>query len=122
MRAYGAVRGISDKVTSAASTECLLPLPATEESGERGSPVNTARKRSQPFHGAPLPGPLPASQGEGIRGAVQSILRSPPYSTTKARRTRAPVAELERSANPQPGKAALRSARFPASGSGGFPA
>ena len=37
-------------------------------------------------------------------------------STTKFRRKRAPVAELESSANPQPGKAALRSARFPACG------
>src|SRR5438876_2896968 len=37
-------------------------------------------------------------------------------STTKVRRKRAPVAELESSANPQPGKAALRSARFPACG------
>ncbi len=37
-------------------------------------------------------------------------------STTKVRGKRAPVAELESSANPQPGKAALRSARFPACG------
>src|SRR5438128_9109494 len=37
-------------------------------------------------------------------------------STTKFRRKRAPVAELESSANPQPGKAALPSARFPACG------
>jgi len=38
-------------------------------------------------------------------------------STTKVRRKRAPVAGLESSANPQPGKAvALRSARFPACG------
>src|SRR5437867_8429195 len=37
-------------------------------------------------------------------------------TTTKVRRKRAPVAELESSANPQPGKAALRSARFPACG------
>src|SRR5205814_2607409 len=35
---------------------------------------------------------------------------------TKVRRERASVAELESSANPQPGKAALRSARFPACG------
>src|SRR5438034_6659500 len=35
---------------------------------------------------------------------------------TKVRPKRAPVAELESSANPQPGKAALRSARFPACG------
>src|SRR5437660_5382847 len=37
-------------------------------------------------------------------------------STTKVRRKRAPVAELESCANPQLGKAALRSARFPACG------
>src|SRR5205807_10004617 len=37
-------------------------------------------------------------------------------STTKVRRKRAPIAELESSANPQPGKATLRSARFPACG------
>jgi hypothetical protein len=36
--------------------------------------------------------------------------------TTKIRRLCAPVTELESSANPQPGKAALRSARFPACG------
>src|SRR5205814_4758750 len=35
---------------------------------------------------------------------------------SKVRRERAPIAELESSANPQPGKAALRSARFPACG------
>src|SRR5205823_3458905 len=35
---------------------------------------------------------------------------------SKVRCKRAPVAELESSANPQPGKAALRSARFPACG------
>src|SRR5438034_6009214 len=35
---------------------------------------------------------------------------------TKVRPKRAPFAELESSANPQPGRAALRSARFPACG------
>src|SRR5437667_12352869 len=53
---------------------------------------------------------------------LQAPSRRPPWwsgcidTTTKIRRKRAPVAELESSANPQPGKAALRSARFPACG------
>ena len=38
-------------------------------------------------------------------------------TTTKVRRKLAPVAELESCANPHPGKAALRSKRFPACGS-----
>src|SRR5205814_8408762 len=59
----------------------------------------------------------------GAREAASSIpmevfLRAHLESTTKLRRKRAPVAELESSANPQPGKAALRSARFPACGFG----
>src|SRR5205823_3301462 len=43
-------------------------------------------------------------------------------TTTKLRRKGAPLAELESSANPQPGKAALRSAHFQRAASGGFAA
>src|SRR5438093_8167020 len=69
--------------------ERLLPrvfsLPPRRRSGERdgvrGSPVITAQIRLQPLRDTPLPSPLPAAQGEGIRGDFWSILRSPPYVT-----------------------------------------
>src|SRR5947207_9990930 len=47
---------------------------------------------------------------------LQPALAAHLDTPTKVRRERASVAELENSANPQPGKAALRSARFPACG------
>src|SRR5947207_15574125 len=47
---------------------------------------------------------------------LQPALAAHLDTPTKVRRERASVAELESSANPQPGKAALRSARFPACG------
>src|SRR5439155_27036969 len=50
----------------------------------------------------------PARQNERVGAHLDT--------TTKVRRMHAPVAELESSANPQPGKAALRSAAFPACG------
>src|SRR5439155_7570169 len=58
-----------------------------------------------------------ASRLPHCRAAVQPAFapgRAHPETTTKVRRKLAPVAELESSANPQPGKPALRSARFPA--------
>src|SRR2546430_15030608 len=55
-------------------------------------------------------------QKENHPNGIATFTRAHLEITTKVRRKRAPVAELESSANPQPGKAALRSARFPACG------
>jgi 4-hydroxy-3-methylbut-2-enyl diphosphate reductase len=46
------------------------PSPRDEGVGRGEVPINTGQKRSQLVQGTPLPGPLPAAQGEGIRDAV----------------------------------------------------
>src|SRR5204862_5635649 len=53
---------------------------------------------------------------DGLIVRVSAEARAHRESITRLHRKRAPVAELESSADPQPGKAALRGARFPACG------
>src|SRR5205814_10178247 len=65
---YAAVGRISDKVTSAASTERLLPLPATEEWGEgrgEGKPCKHCPKTISTGSRRPSPWPSPRSAGRG---------------------------------------------------------
>ena len=76
-----------------------------EQELRRGCPESHSRRRES----AQLFGQWARPQRRAPAGAHLG-------STTKVRRKRAPVAELESFANPQPGKAALRSARFPACG------
>ena len=69
--------GISDKVTSAASTECLLPLPATEEWGE-GKPCKHCKKTISTVSRRPSPWPSPRFAGREYswRGVVQPTVSS----------------------------------------------
>ena len=88
----------------------------------RGPSAVRGQYRDAPFHACTRSN-TPATSRHCAAEPCKVDLESPRKargahleSTTKFRRKRAPVAELESSANPQPGKAALPSARFPACG------
>ena len=77
---YAAVGRISDKVRSAASTERLLPLPATEEWGE-GKPCKHCPKTRSTVSRRPSPWPSPRFAGRGyswrrvVHPTVSSVRR-----------------------------------------------